>query len=124
MICVEGGSQRSGTSSRKSVGDPTAISSRRSSAFGRYERRLCSKIVEEMIPADDAAPFILPVDTRAVSNGFAIEIEAVNFVNLNRRYLVWLWFEEQDTRDTQLSSVYTAQTNPGRTLVAFAQQNN
>ena len=59
---------RTGISSRRSIGDPTAFSSRRKSdTFGRYERRLCSKVLEELINADDGEPFLLPVDVRVVS---------------------------------------------------------
>ncbi|XP_065062653.1 bromodomain adjacent to zinc finger domain protein 1A-like isoform X2 [Rhopilema esculentum] len=58
---------RPGAGSRRSIGDPTANSSRRKSEnFGRYERRLCSKLVEELLAADDAEPFLLPVDTKVV----------------------------------------------------------
>ena len=121
-IFIEDGRQRSGTSSRKSIGDPTAISSRRSSAFGRYERRLCSKIVEELISAEDAVPFILPVDTRAVSHCFAVMIEVMNFVILNShvdkqellqaiRYVVLLWLEELLTQKSTQLYVFTALLN-------------
>lgn len=59
---------RAGISSRRSIGDPTAFSSRRKSdTFGRYERRLCSKVLEELMNADDGLPFLLPVDVRVVS---------------------------------------------------------
>ena len=74
FLILENGS-RSGTGSRRSIGDPTANSSRRKSEnFGRYERRLCSKLVEELLAADDAEPFLLPVDTRVVRS-------SINFVS-------------------------------------------
>ncbi len=54
-------------SDRKSIGDPTAHNSRRQSdPFGRYERRICSKILEELLASDDAEPFLMPVDVRVV----------------------------------------------------------
>ena len=56
-----------GNMTRKSVDDPTSFSSRRQpDSFGRYERRLCAKLLEELMNADDGEAFFSPVDVKEV----------------------------------------------------------
>eukprot|EP00794_Sanderia_malayensis_P020094 gene20094-22064_t len=66
---VDGPKRQARAVTRHSIGDPTSRTSlRHADGFGRYERRLCGKITEELMAADDGVPFLLPVDIKVVKD--------------------------------------------------------